>query len=99
MAILKQIVLAAALLPAAFASSVNAETVDLATIKCSDIASMSDEEGAYFFVWLHGYFGGEAGDTTMDLSEMETAGKLIGEYCAANPDVGILSAARQALGE
>ena len=99
MAILKQIVLAASLLPAAFVSSANAETIDLATVKCSDLASMSDEDGAYFFVWLHGYFGGEAGDTTMDLSGIEAAGKVIGEYCAANPDVGVISAARQALGE
>lgn len=84
---------------AAFATGARAEVIDLATVKCSDLATMSDEDGTFFFVWLHGYFGGKAGDTTMDLSAMEAAGKTIGEFCAANPDVGVLSAAQQALGE
>lgn len=99
MATLKHIALAVSLMPVAFASHANAETIDLATVKCSDLATMSDEDGAFLFVWLHGYFSGAAGQTTMEMSEMEAAGKVIGEHCAANPDVGILSAAREALGE
>lgn len=96
---IRNVTLAPALMLMAMAPSARAEVIDLATIKCSDLATMSDEDGTLFFVWLHGYFGGKAGDTTMDLSAMEAAGKTIGEFCAQNPDVGVLSAAQQALGE
>ncbi len=92
-------ILAAALLALALAPApASAEVIDLATVKCSDLASMSEEDAGYFFVWLHGYFGGKAGDTTMDLSAMEDAGRVIGEYCGQNPDVGVMSAVQQALG-
>jgi acid stress chaperone HdeB len=80
------------------ATMVQAEVIDLATVKCSDMQSMSNEDGAYLFVWLHGYYGGQAGDTTMDLKAMEASGQAIGEYCASNPEVGVLSAVQQALG-
>jgi len=81
--------LAALLAPAA----AHAETVDLATVKCSDLGSMSDSDGTFLFTWLLGYQSGVAGTTTLDLGAMEDVGKNIGEYCAANPDVGVLSAA------
>lgn len=80
-----------------FAAPAQAEVIDLATVKCSDLGTMSQEDGAFFFVWLHGYYGGQAGDTTMDVNAMEESGKAIGEYCAANPEVGVLSAVSQAL--
>ncbi len=76
-----------------------ADTVDVATVKCSDLAGMGQEEGTFLFVWILGYLGGQAGATTLDLSEMESFGKSVGEYCAANPDVGVLSAAADAAGD
>ena len=54
---------------------------------------MSDSDGTFLFTWLLGYAGGQAGDTTIDLSTMDALGTAIGEYCGANPDVGVLSAA------
>ncbi len=90
------IVLAAPFLIAAPAS---AETIDLATVKCSELADMAQDEATFLFTWLLGYAGGVAGTTTMDLSAMEEMGTEIGEYCAANPDVGILSAANEVMGE
>ncbi len=92
---MKKQLLAIGLLLAASTMSVKAEVIDLATVKCSDLASMSAEDSGFFFTWVHGYFGGQAGDTTMDLSAMEAAGTAIGEYCAANPDVGVLAAVKQ----
>ena len=79
-------ILAATLLTLALAPApASAEVIDLATVKCSDLASMSEEDVSYFFVWLRGYFGGKAGDTTMDLSAVEDAGKTIGAYCGQIP--------------
>ncbi len=95
---MKKHLIVAALAMLAFASPSKAEVIDLATIKCSELANMSSEDASYLFTWLHGYFGGQAGDTTMDLANMESSGKTIGEYCAVNPEVGIVSAVQQSLG-
>ena len=76
-----------------------AETIDLATVKCSELATMQDSDGTFLFTWLLGYQAGQAGTTTMDLSAMESIGKKIGEYCAANPDVGVLAASTAAMSE
>ena len=90
---------ALALLASTALTAARAEVIDLATIKCSDLATMKEEEGSYLMIWIHGYFSGQAGSTTMDVDAMATDGKAIGEYCAANPDVGVLSAVQEALGD
>ena len=92
---MKRHILAVGLLLAAGTIAAKAEVIDLATVKCSDLASMSAEDSGFFFTWVHGYFGGQSGDTTMDLDAMEEAGKAIGEYCGTNPDVGVLAAVKQ----
>lgn len=92
---MKKTLLAIGLLVTASALPARAEVIDLATVKCSDLASMSPEDSSFFFTWVHGYYGGQAGDTTMDLDAMEAAGTAIGEYCGANPDVGVLAAIKQ----
>ena len=61
-----------------------AEVIDLSTVKCADIAKMIEEEGSYLMIWLHGYYGGKAGDTTLDTAAFEEAGKAIGEKCGEN---------------
>jgi acid stress chaperone HdeB len=74
-----------------------AETVDLATVKCSELADMKAEDASFMFAWMLGYAGGQTSTTTLDLSGMDALGNDIGEYCAANPDVGLLSAATEVM--
>ncbi len=90
---------AAALAAISFTVPAQAETIDLATVKCSELATMDEAGATFMFTWLLGYVSGQAGTTTMDLSAMESTGKDIGEYCAQNPDVGILSATQAVLSE
>lgn len=94
--LLAALTLSAAALTPDFAA---AETMDVATVKCSDLATVSGDEGAFLFAWLLGYAGGQAGITTLDISAMESLGQRIGEYCGANPDVGVLSATTEILSE
>ena len=90
----KTLALAAGLM--AFAAlPARAEVIDISTIKCSDLATMSDEEGSYLLIWLHGYYGGKAGDTTIDLDSFEAAGKAIGEACGASPELGLMTVVNQ----
>jgi acid stress chaperone HdeB len=91
---LKKLALAAGLLVSISATS-QAEVIDLSTIKCSDIAKMGESEGSYIMIWLHGYYGGKAGDTTLDTESFEETGKAIGEACAENPELGLMTAINQ----
>ncbi len=90
----KKLALAAGLMALA-ALPARAEMIDVSTVKCADLATMSDEEGSYLLIWLHGYYGGKAGDTTIDLDSFEVAGKAIGESCAASPDLGLMTVINQ----
>ena len=83
----------------ALAQTAQAETVDLATVKCSELATMKPDDADFMFAWLLGYTGGQTGTTTLDLTEMGTIGTDIGEYCSKNPDVGLLSAATTVMTE
>jgi acid stress chaperone HdeB len=96
---MKRQIIAAALLLSAGYTTANAEVIDLATVKCSELATMSETDGTFLFSWLLGYMGGKNDKTTMDLSAMESSGEAIGKYCATNPDVGVLTAAAEVLGE
>ena len=46
-------------------------------------------------IWLHGYYGGKAGDTTIDMDSFDVAGKEIGEACAASPELGLMTVINQ----
>jgi acid stress chaperone HdeB len=89
------------LLAAAFAATTlmilpaRAEVIDVSTIKCSDLTSMSTEEASYLLIWLHGYYGGKAEDTTIDLKSFETVAGDMGAKCAENPELGIMTAVQQ----
>ena len=92
--------IAAALVAAVLVPAVaQAETIDLATVKCSELASMDEQGSTFMFTWLLGYTSGAAGTTTMDLADMESLGTEIGEYCGANPDVGLLAATTAVMSE
>ncbi len=92
---MKKIIILAAFAASLFNHTAQAEVIDVSTIKCSEIGTMKQDEASYLFMWLHGYFGGQVGDTTIDLGAMEDAGKAIGEKCAANPDLGLMTAIQQ----
>lgn len=72
-----------------------AEVIDISTVKCSDLGTMTTEEASYLLVWLDGYAGGKAEDTTIDLNNFEEVAKLVGEKCAENPELGVMTAISQ----
>lgn len=96
---MKRTFTAAAIAAMAFTPPASAETIDLGTVKCSELATMNESDATFMFTWLLGYAGGQSGSTLMDLGAMGSMGTQIGEYCAANPDVGLLSASMEILGE
>ena len=96
---MKKIIIAAAAWAILSGVSARAEVIDVSTIKCSEMLKMSKDEGSYLLIWLHGYYGGKAGDTTIDLAALEASGTAIGEKCGANPDLGLMTAIQQITGQ
>ena len=76
-------------------ATAKAEVIDVSTIKCSDLAAMSTEDASYLLIWLHGYYGGKAEDTTIDLKSFETVATDMGAKCAESPELGIMTAVQQ----
>lgn len=79
----------------AFSTPVQAEVVDVSTIKCSDLATMSEDEASYVLIWLHGYYGGKSEDTTIDLEGFTAQGTEIGTKCAESPELGLMTVVQQ----
>ena len=94
---MKKLVTAAAILILANSVSARAEVVDVSTIKCSEVLEMPKDEMSYVLIWLHGYYGGKAGDTTIDLASFADIGTAIGEKCGQNPKLGLMTAIEQML--
>jgi HdeA/HdeB family len=92
---MKTLIASAAALFLLAAAPAQAETIDVSTLKCSELVAMNAEEGSYVMVWLHGYFGGEANDTTIDLDAFEMMGTAIGEQCGSNPELGVMTVVKQ----
>jgi acid stress chaperone HdeB len=76
-----------------------AQTLDMSTLKCSDTASWSEDEAGLVMFWLHGYYGGKAGDTRVDFDAITEVAKQLSEACAADPEIGLMTALKSVLGE
>jgi len=82
-----------ALVAAFFLSGpVHAETIDVGQATCKDVLELKSDDLTAILMWTHGYFGGQANDTTIDFKAFEEAGKVIGEYCGKNPKANWLEA-------
>ncbi len=92
---MKKSILAATTLLLLATTSAQAEVVDVSTLKCSDLLAMNTEEGGSILLWLHGYYGGQSNDTTIDLASFEATGTAIGEKCGAEPELGVMTAIKQ----
>lgn len=71
---------------------IRAEVIDMAAVTCGELISMKADEAGSILLWTHGYFGGLADDTKFDPKGFEEIAKAIGEYCAKNKKVTLISA-------
>ena len=73
-------------------AQIQAETIDVGQATCKDVLELKSDDLTAILMWTHGYFGGQANDTTIDFKAFEEAGKVIGEYCGKNPTANWLEA-------
>lgn len=74
----------------------HAEAIDIATIKCSDIASMDTETIALILSWTDGFLGGRADDTSFDLDRFGANADAAVKACGEDPSRGLLSILKEA---
>ena len=74
---------------------VAASSVDMRDATCADLTNLNEAEAGAMLFWLDGYLSGISDDTTFDSENLERFALNMGTYCASNPDVGILTAAKK----
>ena len=85
------VALAATLLAAA--APVRAADIDLSTWTCKQFASASKEDIGAILTWLDGYYKDQDDPPVIETDQFVDNAKKLGEYCAAHPDVGLITAA------
>ena len=75
-----------------FSSTAFAEIVDLSTRTCRQFQTSKPDEIRIILSWLDGYYNGENQPAIIDSDKIIANAKRIGEYCSANPNVGLITA-------
>ena len=73
-----------------------ADSIDIATIKCTDIASMDADSVALVLAWTDGFLGGRADDTSFDLNRFNANADAAIKACGEDPSKGLLSILKEA---
>jgi acid stress chaperone HdeB len=84
---------------AAFAATVlawslpgHAADIDLSTWTCHQFQSASKDDIGVILAWLDGYYKDEDDPPVIDTTQFVANAKKLGEYCAAHPDIGLITA-------
>ncbi len=81
---------AAALLGLALPCAAFAESADISTITCADMAEMPAEAVAMLLTWIDGYMGGQASDTGFDMERLQANIDGAAEACTADPSATLM---------
>jgi acid stress chaperone HdeB len=79
----------------AVAAPASAQKVDLSTITCKDFLASGKENVGLILMWLTGYYADQEAPPVIDFDKMRSDAAKIGEYCAANPGNGLITAAEE----
>jgi acid stress chaperone HdeB len=91
---------ALALLFALTLSSIaSAEMIDLSTQTCRQFQTSSKEDIGIILTWLDGYYKDENDPPIIDTAKFEANAKKLGEFCAQNPTVGLITATDKLFGK
>jgi acid stress chaperone HdeB len=70
----------------------NAGNIDLSTWTCQQFQSASRDDVAAILAWLDGYYKDEDDPPVVDTDRFAADAQRLGEYCAAHPDIGLITA-------
>jgi acid stress chaperone HdeB len=78
--------------------SSSADVIDLSTWKCSQFINADKDTVGIVLAWLDGYYQDEDAPPIIDKERFVGNAKKIGEFCAKNPDVGLITATDKLFG-
>jgi hypothetical protein len=76
-----------------------ADMLDMSTVTCAQLATMNEDDGAMFLIWLDGWLSGQSDLTTLDVEELSAQIDGIGEKCTETPELSVMNAAKAYLDE
>lgn len=87
---------AAVTLGVASLAPAQAETVDVATLKCADLKDMKADDIAFVITWIDGYMGGKADDTRFDSDRLSSNVDAAVKACESDDQQSIISVLKDA---
>jgi acid stress chaperone HdeB len=69
--------------------------LDVSTITCDAFVKGDQAFIGNMLMWLTGYYASENEEPIIDFARMERHGQQLGEFCRANPTVGLITAAER----
>jgi acid stress chaperone HdeB len=69
-----------------------AGVIDLSTRTCKQFQESGDDEIKIVLAWLDGYYRDEKDPPIIDTDRFIANSKKLGEFCSANPNVGLITA-------
>jgi acid stress chaperone HdeB len=75
------------------------DVLDLSTVKCKEWIESGTENIGYTMAWIDGYYQDENADPIIDFTKMKTNASKLAAFCAANPSLGLGTAAERILGK
>jgi len=69
-----------------------AESIDLSTYTCQKFQAADKDEIKMILSWLDGYYRGEDDPPVIDTDQFVANAKKLGDYCSANPTIGLITA-------
>jgi acid stress chaperone HdeB len=94
---MKSLAAAAFLIATLATGSASAQVLDLSTVKCKDFVQSGNENITLVLMWLTGYYADQDASPIVDFTKMKADATKIGEYCATNPDNGLITAAEEVM--
>jgi acid stress chaperone HdeB len=79
--------------------AVSGEVLDLNTVKCKEWLDSGQENIKYTMAWLNGYYMDDDASPIIDFEKMKGEAEKLGGYCAANPSIGLGTAAEELFGK
>jgi acid stress chaperone HdeB len=77
----------------------HAAVLDLSNMLCREFLTTDKDEIRIILAWLDGYYKDDQDGAILDTDVLVANFKKLNEYCAANPNVGLITATDRLFGK
>ena len=84
---------------AALPAQAQKQQFDLSVMTCKRFFEYNKDNLSLMLMWLDGYYSEDDAPPIVDFDKMGANSKKLGEYCAANPTIGLITATDKLFGQ